>query len=662
MSKNAKIELHIDVETFSSENIRDVGAYKYTESPDFEIMLLAYATGDEKPKVVDFMKDEKFPEDFLDMLTDPNVIKKAHNANFERLCFAAMGIDVPIEQWECTQVKAGFCGLPLGLEQLSDALKLGEKGKLKEGKALIRYFCMPAKPTKKNQGRHRNLPHHDPEKWESFKKYVAGDVISEREVDKHLGRYNIPQFERDLYILDQRINDRGIAIDEALADNAIHIYSNHVAETIAKLKEITELGNPNSLPQIKGWLGEKLQREVKTLNKETTPDIISESESLGLDEVSNVLKLRSELSKTSISKYPTMKACLMYDGRIRGLLKFYGANRTGRWAGRLVQVQNLPRNYNKDLDGDRNIIKFEDYETAKSKFDNIPSVLSQLIRTALVAPENKTFAVADFSAIEARVTAWLASENWRLKVFNSHGKIYEASASTMFNVPLEDIDKGSDLRQRGKVAELALGYGGGVGALVQMGAEDMGLNESEMKDIVKRWREASPYITKMWRAFENAAIQAVKVPKNICICRKFKGVAFYYDGLTLRVVLPSGRRLYYYKPKLVIGKFGNPALQYMGIHQKTRQWTYLDTYGGKLTENIVQAIARDLLAVTLLRLEKQGFYTVMHVHDEAICEVSKDTAEQDLGKMCDIMAQPVGWAESLPLGADGYLTEYYKKD
>lgn len=658
--------LHIDVETFSSENIKNSGAYRYCESLDFEILMVAYAFDDGPVHIWDIASETPVSELFHKYLRDPEVQKHAHNANFERNVFKNLGYDIPINEWHCSAIKAGYCGLPLSLGQISKALQLGDKGKLAEGYALIKYFCIPCKPTKANGHRHRNLPEHDPEKWERFKLYCINDVEAEREIVKILSGYESPQMERDNYILDQEINDRGILVDVDMALSAYEMDQKHSAMLLEQIKELTGLENPNSPAQLKGWLSNATGTNVTTLAKDSLPTLI---EMAGAGTVAaKVLKLRGKASKTSIKKYLAMINCVCEDQRAHGLLQFYGASRTGRWAGRLVQLQNLPQNHLDDLEGARKVFASGDYELAKILYENISSTLSQLIRTAFIAKPGHTFAVADFSAIEARVIAWLAGETWREEVFNTHGKIYEASAAMMFGVPLEEVTKGSDYRAKGKVAELALGYQGSVGALKQMGGEKMGLSEDEMRTIVQKWRGKSPAIVELWKKVEAAAIIATRKRKAVTVAR-FKGLIFEADGTVLTIQLPSGRKLFYYGPQIFkkstktkYGQWERDALRYKGMDQTTKQWGWVDTYGGKLTENIVQAIARDLLSDSMLRVNAHGYKIVMHVHDEMVCEVPEDDAADDLRILENIMGEPIPWAEGLPLAADGYVTPFYKKD
>ena len=651
-------QLHLDVETYSSVDLTKSGAYKYCESKDFELLLLAWAFGDNDVQAVDVKQGEQIPEEVLEALTDPCVTKIAHNANFERLVFRSIGIDVPIEQWRCSATKAAYCGLPLSLGAISKALQLGEKGKMSEGRALIRFFCIPCKPTKKNGGRERNLPEHDPEKWETFKKYCARDVEAEHEIWARLERYAIPHSEEILYRLDQKINDRGVLIDLELARAAQAIDNAQRDELLQRQKHITCLPNPNSASQLKGWLSAAKRRDIKSLAKAALQKLIDEERDATVKEV---LVLRQKASRTSTKKYVSMEACACSDSRARGLFKFYGASRTGRWAGRLIQLQNLKRNYIDGLSTARQAVKTGDLGTFRMLYKDVTDTLSQLIRTALIASPGKTFAVADFSAIEARVIAWLAGEQWRLDVFQTHGKIYEASAAKMFGVPIESIDKGSSLRAKGKVAELALGFQGSVGALKEMGGEEMGMCENDMRAVVESWRLANPKIVELWQACEYNAKHAMH-NQNKTVVSKCRRLGFRYDGLTLRVLLPSGRCLFYYEPKMKKNRFGRPAIAYKGTDQITRKWGYLETYGGKLVENIVQGVARDLMAYALLRLDAAGFDIVMHVHDEAGCEVSLSSAPADLGKMTKIMGGAPQWAQGLPLGADGYITPFYRKD
>lgn len=639
--------LRIDIEAYSGRDLKSCGVYAYTESEDFEILLFGYAYDDEPVKVVDLTIDE-IPDTVLEDLTNCKVLKTAQNANFERTCLAKYyNRKIPPEQWRCTMVHGTLLGLPASLGMMSKALRLAQE-KDNEGKALIRYFCMPCKPTKANGGRTRNYPEHAPEKWARFIKYCGRDVVVERAIAKKIAKFPFPEEEQRNWELDQHIADKGVRIDIDLVKHAIACQERYQANLGKKAKDLTGLENPNSVQQLKDWLAD-MGYPVSSLNKDSVSELLADEE---LDEdVREMLLLRQEMSKTSIKKYEKMQHARCHDGRVRGLLQFYGANRTGRWAGRLVQVQNLPRNYIKDIAEVRKDLKAGDYEAFEMMYSNVPDVLSQLIRTAFIAEDGYTFDITDFSAIEARVIAWLAGEQWRLDVFNSHGKIYEASASQMFHIPIEEVDK--NLRQKGKVSELALGYNGGVNALIAMGALEMGLKENELQGIVDAWRKASPAITSLWRGVEKHAKLAISTRKS----QKYKGLTFYYKAGILFIKLPSGRNLAYFRAKLVPGKYG-PQICYEGVTDKG--WRKQYTYGGKLVENIVQAIARDCLAVSLRRIEDAGISTVMHVHDEAITEVPE--SESSVDRLNAILAEPISWAPGLPLQGDGFSSDFYMKD
>ncbi|MFC9657365.1 DNA polymerase [Bacillus subtilis] len=645
--------LSIDIETFSSVDLLKAGVYAYTEVPSFEILLFAYAFDDDPIKIIDLAQGDTLPHEVLVALTSSQVIKTAYNANFERTCIAKhFNLMLPPAQWRCTAVHATTLGLPGNLDGVAKALKLSAQ-KDKAGKALIRYFSVPCKPTKANGQRVRNLPEHDQEKWEQFKAYCIQDVEVERAIKNRISKFEPLESEHKLWALDQEINDRGVRIDVDLVKHAIACDEQYQASLMAEAKKLTGLPNPNSTAQLKKWLEEK-GLTVSSLAKDKIEELI---ENTNDETVHRVLRLRQEMAKTSVKKYLAMEKALCPDNRVRGLLQFYGASRTGRWAGRLVQVQNLPQNKIEDLDTARNLLKGGHYEAIELLYGQVPFVLSQLVRTAFIPSEGNEFYVSDFSAIEARVIAWLAGEEWRLEVFNTHGKIYEASAAQMFKVPVESITKGSPLRQKGKVAELALGYQGGKGALIQMGALNMGLEEDELPELVKAWRTANKKIVKFWYDVEAAAIKAVKEKKPVKLQH---GLTFLYESGILFVQLPSGRRLAYAKPKLELDeRFGKEALTYEG-KLESGKWGRLNTYGGKLVENIVQATARDCLAITLMRLDNAGYKTVMHVHDEAVLDVPR--GKNELDKVEAIMGEPISWAKGLPLTADGFVTDYYKKD
>ena len=643
-------QLAIDVETYSDVDLINCGVYKYTDSDRFEIMLFAYAVDDEETKIVDLASGEKLPEEIMEMLCDDSVIKTAFNANFERICISRhFGIKLKPEAWRCTAVQAAILALPLSLEAVGSVLGL-DKQKMSDGKELIRYFCTPCKPTKSNGGRTRNLPEDAPEKWELFKMYCVRDVDVEKQIRKKLWKYPISEKEQQFYCLDQRINDRGIMVDRNLVNHAITCDLLYKDTATKKAYELSELENPNSVSQLKGWLTEK-GIEVDSLAKSTVEELVDKTEG----DVQEMLKLRLAMSKTSVKKYEAIDRSVCRESRVHGLLQFFGANRTGRWAGRLVQIHNLPQNHISDLELARGLVADGRYDDVEMLYESTPNVLSELIRTAFVAKPGCRFIISDFSAIEARVLAWLAEEQWRLDVFRTHGKIYEASASAMFHVPIEEITKTSPLRQKGKISELALGYGGSVGAMTSMGALKMGLSEEELPSLVNTWRNANPHITQFWRAVDEAAIKAVRDKKPSRVGR----VAFEYSSGILFVTLPSGRKLSYVKPKMGVNKFGREGLTYEGVGE-SKKWMRLETYGPKLVENIVQAASRDILAEAMLRLEKAGFDIVCHVHDEVVLEVPKGISSVD--EINEIMAVNPEWADGLPLKAAGFESLFYKKD
>lgn len=661
--------LYMDVETYSSVDIKTCGAYKYIESPDFEIIILCYAIDDEDPVVVDLLQGEEIPEEFEEALLDDDCLKIAHNAVFERLSFNRIGYITPISSWYCTAVKAAYCGLPFSLDEVSKKLNIKDK-KLDTGKALIKYFSCPCKPTKINGMRTRNMPEHAPDKWLIYKEYNLYDVLAEIEIFKTLEHYEIPQFERDLYVLDQQINDRGILIDVELAESAIAVDEEYTKKLTERAKYLTNLENPNSPLQVRNWIEGIINRGkgafeekefVSSLAKAEIPVLIEKHSDKPV--VVEVLEIRQKLSRSSVKKYYAMLNCLMSDSRVRGTFQFYGASRTGRWAGRLLQLQNLSKNHLDDIDLPRNMIRKRDVDGVEMMYDDVADILSQLVRTALIAPKGKTFAVADFSAIEARVVSWLADEEWRMEVFRGDGKIYEAAGARMFNVPISAVTKGSDLRAKAKNAELALGYQGSLGAMKRMGGDKMGMSDTEMMSIVHKWRRANPKIVELWQEIQDLAHEAVRYQRRVV--GTARNLIFECDGECLIVTLPSGRSLYYRNPKFVEKKVGGRVsrlLCYDGIVQETKQWGSIDTYGGKLTENIVQAISRDLIGYAMLQLNKNGFGITMHVHDEAIAEIPEENAEEWLKKMERIMGTPPDWASDLPLNADGYVTPYYKKD
>lgn len=641
--------LSIDIETYCEKNLSQCGVYAYCDDDSFEILLFAYAFNNEETKIIDLANNEKLPQEVIDALYDNNTIKTAFNAVFERVCLSKyLNKKLSPTSWNCTQAQGAVLGLPLSLEKMGQVLNIESK-KLKEGKELIKYFSLPCRPTNSNNNRKRNLPHHDIEKWESFKKYCIGDVNAERGIRQILRDFPMIDSEMEIYKLDQKINDRGIGIDYDFVNQAIKCHDDFKEEVTARAYKLTGMENPNSLKQLKNYLNDH-GIDVEKLDRKTVKKLIETSD----DEVKEVLQLRLLMSKTSIKKYKAIEKSICKDKRVHGLFQYYGATRTGRWAGRLVQVQNLPQNHIENLQLARNLVKSGQYEDIELFYDSTPEVLSQLIRTAFVPKEGCEFIVADFSSIEARVLAWISNEKWRLEVFKTHGKIYESSASEMFGVPIEKIDKTSDLRQKGKIAELALGYGGSQGALISMGSLEMGLNKDELIPLVNKWRRANPAITKFWWDIGNAAITAVKKGREV----KMDKVTFTCESGIFFIKLPSGRSIAYAKPRLEINKFNRIGLTYKAVGTN-KKWTTIETYGPKLVENIVQAISRDILAYVMLNLEKRGFNIVMHVHDEVVLEVEKNTATVE--EICNMMAILPSWAEDLPIKAEGYKCEYYQK-
>lgn len=641
--------LEMDIETFSDVDLIKCGVYAYADSPAFEVLLFAYSFDGGETRVIDLAQGEELPGEVAEAVFDGSVVKTAFNANFERTCLSKhFGRYLPPDSWHCSAVQAAVLALPRSLEDVGAVLGLDEQ-KMKEGKELIRYFCVPCKPTKANGGRRRNLPCHAPEKWELFKSYCMRDVDVEKAIRRKLHKFPIPEGEMELYRLDQRINDRGVLVDMGLVRQAVVCERLHKEVVTRRAYELTGLENPNSVAQLKGWLGEN-GVEAESLSKKAVTEMIGESDG----EVEELLRLRLLMAKTSVKKYEAMERSVCSDGRVHGLLQFYGANRTGRWAGRLVQVQNLPQNHIEDLGLARRLVREGRFEDVEMLYDSTPNVLSELIRTAFVPEPGCRFVVADFSAIEARVLAWLAGERWRLEVFSSHGKIYEASAAAMFHVPVEEVTKGSPLRQKGKIAELGLGYGGAAGALVSMGALDMGLSEDDLPPLVAAWRRANPHITQFWWDVDKAAVEAVTKRTGTRAGR----IGFEYRSGILFVMLPSGRKLAYVKPRMAVNKFGREGLTYEGILEN-KKWGRIETYGPKLVENIVQGTARDLLAEAMLRVERKGYPIVMHCHDEIIAEVPEGMGSVE--EMCEVMAVRPSWAEGLPLRADGYECPFYQK-
>ena len=641
--------LHIDIETYSSVDLAKSGVYRYAESPDFEILLFGYSVDGGPVEVVDLAGGEEIPQVILDAVLNDKIKKWAFNAQFERVCLSRyFGVWLAPDSWRCTMVWSAYLGLPLSLE--GAAIVTGaDKKKLTEGKNLIRYFCQPCKPTKVNGGRTRNLPEHDPEKWDRFKAYNLRDVEAELSIQAKLKKHPMPKDEWQNYHLDQKINDRGIKLDIQLVDQALRCDELVREKLMDRLKEITKLDNPNSVAQMKTWLSDN-GLETESLDKASVKTLLEDAPA----HLSEALELRQLISKSSVKKYTAMESAVCKDQRARGLLQFYGANRTGRFAGRLIQVQNLPQNHLPDLDQARKLVRGGYFDALELLYNSVPGVLSELIRTAFVPKVGHKFIVADFSAIEARVIAWLAGETWRNEVFATHGKIYEASASQMFRVPLEEVTKGSPLRQKGKIAELALGYGGSVGALKAMGALEMGLSEEELKPLVNAWRSSNPNIVRLWWDVDGAAKGTVKERVKTQTHR----IRFEYRSGMLLIWLPSGRQLSYVKPRMGLNSFGSESVTYEGVGA-TKKWARIDSYGPKFVENIVQAISRDLLCHAMRNLNKAGYRIVMHVHDEVVLEAPK---EESVEKVCTLMSRNPTWAKGLMLRADGFECNFYQKD
>ena len=630
-------------------SLPDCGVHRYAASEQFEILLFAYSLNDEPTRIIDLASGEKIPDKIMEYLTDDSVIKTAYNAAFERNCINRFfGLSLKPEGWRCTLVQASMLSLPLSLEGVGEALNLDKK-KMSEGKDLIRYFCMPCKPTKANGGRTRNLPSDAPEKWELFKTYCIRDVDVEKQIRNKLAKFPIPDREQKLYCMDQRINDRGIMVDQELIGHAVACDLLYKETVTKKAYEISGLENPNSVSQLKDWLNEK-GIEVDSLAKAAVEELVENTQG----DVAEMLKLRLAMSKTSVKKYEAMERSVCPDGRVHGLLQFYGANRTGRWAGRLVQIHNLPQNHMEDLELARSLVKEGRYDLVELLYDSTPDVLSELIRTAFVARPGCRFIVSDFSAIEARVMGYLAGEGWVMEEFRGTGKIYEQTASKMFHIPIGEITKGSPYRARGKVASLACQYGGAEGALISMGALNF-VEEEELKGLVQSWRTANPHIVNYWYEIDGAVKAAVKERKMT----KVGMVTVYYQSGMLKIALPSGRVLSYVRPRMTVNRFGSESVSYEGIGTN-RKWTRIESYGAKFCENIVQATARDVLAEAMLRLEKKGFDIVCHIHDEVVLEVPEGTSSVE--EVNEIMAVCPNWCEGLPLKAAGFESPFYKKD
>lgn len=641
--------LAIDIETYSDVSLSDCGVHRYAASEQFEILLFAYSLNDEPTKIIDLASGEKMPDEIMKLLTDDSVIKTAYNAAFERNCINRyFGLSLKPEGWRCTLVQASMLSLPLSLEGVGEALNLDKK-KMSEGKELIRFFCMPCKPTKSNGGRTRNLPSDEPEKWELFKNYCIRDVDVEKQIRNKLSKFPIPDREQELYCMDQRINDGGIMVDRELISHAVACDLLYKETATKKAYRISGLENPNSVSQLKDWLAKK-GIEIDSLAKAAVEELVENTEG----DVAEMMKLRLAMSKTSVKKYEAMERSVCPDGRVHGLLQFYGANRTGRWAGRLVQIHNLPQNHMEDLELARSIVKEGRYDLVELLYDSTPDVLSELIRTAFVAKPGCRFIVSDFSAIEARVMGYLAGEGWVMEEFRGAGKIYEQTASKMFHIPIEEITKGSPYRARGKVASLACQYGGAEGALVSMGALNF-VEEDELKGLVQSWRTANPHIVNYWYEIDGAVKAAVKKRKMTTVGR----VTVYYQSGMLKIALPSGRVLSYVRPRMTVNRFGSESVSYEGVGTN-RKWTRIESYGAKFCENIVQATARDVLAEAMLRLEKKGFDIVCHIHDEVVLEVPEGASSVE--EVNEIMAVCPDWCAGLPLKAAGFESPFYKKD
>lgn len=660
--------LSIDLETFSSVPIQKAGAQKYIQSPAFEILLFAYSLNGAEPACCDFAQGETLPKWVAEALLDPQCLKHAYNAPFEWGCLSRyVGRQLPPAQWRCTMFHGLYAGYTAGLDATGRALGLPEdKRKLNTGKALIRYFCVPCAPSKANGGRTRNYPHHAPERWELFKEYNRQDVTTEMEIERRLSAVPVPDFVQKEWETDLIINSRGVAIDMGMVEGALELGATVRNTLTTEAVKISGLSNPNSVKQLASWLESETGEEINGLRKDTVAKMLARDDNS--PEVQRMLEIRQELGKTSTKKYDAIEQAVCQDGRVRGLLQFYGANRTGRWAGRLVQVQNLPRTYTEPLELARDLVKGRKLDALKCIYGSVPDTLSQLIRTAFIAAPGNVLIDADFSAIEARVISWLAGEEWRLEVFRTHGKIYEASASQMFGVPIDLIKKGNPeyaLRQKGKVAELALGYQGSTGALINMGALDMGIPEEDLPDIVSRWRDANKRIRDLWYKVDAAAVQVITQGGSVGVSSII--LAHEWDATQgtdyMTITLPSGRKLFYNAPQIGVNQWGNPSISYMGMDQTTKKWKRIETYGGKLVENCVQAIARDCLAQAIEHLEAAGLPVIFHIHDEVVIDI-RPFADNEamLAKTVEIMSRPVPWAPGLPLNADGWVGKFFKKD
>lgn len=657
--------LSIDLETFSSVSIQKAGAQKYIQSPDFEILLFAYSLDGAEPVCCDFAQGETLPKWVAEALLDPQCLKHAYNAPFEWGCLSRyMGRQLPPAQWRCTMFHGLYAGYTAGLDATGRALGLPEdKRKLNTGKALIRYFCVPCAPSKANGGRTRNYPHHAPERWELFKEYNRQDVTTEMEIERRLSAVPVPDFVQKEWETDLIINSRGVAIDMGMVEGALELGATVRNTLTTEAVKISGLSNPNSIQQLSAWLEKETGDEINGLRKDTVAKMLARDDNS--PEVQRMLEIRQELGKTSTKKYDAIEQAVCRDGRVRGLLQFYGANRTGRWAGRLVQVQNLPRTYTEPLELARDLVKGRKLDALKCIYGSVPDTLSQLIRTAFIAAPGNVLIDADFSAIEARVVAWLAQEEWVLEVFRTTGKIYEATASQLYGVPIDRIRKGNPeyaLRQYGKAATLALGYQGGAAALITAGHLPEDTPIEQLDDIKARWRAANKRIVDLWYKLQKAAVQVISSGgsagiNGLVVAREWD-VVQNTDYMTIR--LPSGRKLFYNAPQIGVNQWGNPSISYMGMDQTTKKWKRIETYGGKLVENCVQAIARDCLAQAIEHLEENGYKVIFHIHDEVVIESDAETASLD--DVVEIMSRPIPWAPDLPLGADGWVGQFFRKD